>query len=143
VLTLPNYSVFVIIACFWLVYLLVRTQIVKPLGAVLDERARIAAQAQESHETAKKSLDEELFRCERELATAAAEAARDRAAERAAGEATRRAKLDAARAQAQERMAQLTREIELAGAQARSVLRVRTAEIGHELASQLAGRRIA
>ena len=42
----PNYSLFLVMACFWLVYLLVSTQLVKPLGRVLDEReARIRAGA--------------------------------------------------------------------------------------------------
>jgi len=139
----PNFSLLLVMACFWLVFLLVRSQLVKPLGALLDQRERQISDAQRSFDRAQQALRDTLERCERELAEVGAEAHRERAAQRAAGESARRAALDAARLQAQERLAALTGALEIASAAARISLRERSLELARELASRLIGRRVA
>jgi F0F1-type ATP synthase membrane subunit b/b' len=139
----PNYSLLLIMACFWLVYLLVSTQLVKPLGSVLDEReARIKA-AREAYEHARQVLTDAVFRCEREVAGAAAEGQRERASLRASGEAARRSKLEAARAEVQQRLTRLSRELDEASQGVRATLRERSGRLARELASQLLGRSVA
>jgi F0F1-type ATP synthase membrane subunit b/b' len=142
-LALPNLSVLLVMACFWLVFLLVRSQLVKPLGALLDERERQISSSQQSFVRAQQTLRDTLSRCERELAEVGAEAQRERASERAAGESARRAALDAARLQAQERLAAVAGALEIASAEARQSLHERSRELAGELASRLAGRRVA
>jgi F0F1-type ATP synthase membrane subunit b/b' len=143
VLGTPNLSLLLIMACFWAVFLLVTTQLVRPLGALLDERERQVREAREQHETARQTVADAIARCERELAAGSAEAGKQRAALRAQGESARRAALEAARAQAQERLALFGNELEQAARDARASLRERSAELARELASRLLGRRVA
>ncbi|MDD5562436.1 MAG: hypothetical protein PHQ91_01865 [Thermoanaerobaculaceae bacterium] len=142
-LALPNYSLLLVMACFWLVFLLVSTQLVGPLGRLLEEREGRIETARRSHERARTDLTEAMARCDRDVASAAAEAQKDRAALRAAGEAARRAHLDQARTQVQARLASLGVELDDASRAARAVLRERGAELARELASRLAGRSLA
>ncbi len=139
----PNYSLLLIMACFWLVYLLVSTQLVKPLGRVLDERDARVKSARERYEEARQALEGAVQRCERELAGAAADGQRERASLRASGEAARRARLETARAEVQERLGGLGRELEDASQAARAALRERSSALAHELASRLLGRSVA
>jgi F0F1-type ATP synthase membrane subunit b/b' len=132
-----------IMACFWLVYLLVSSQFLRPVGALLDERETQIRSARETFDKAKADLSEALAGCERELAQAAGEGQRTRAALRAAGEATRRAKLDAARQRGQEKLAALGVELTAVTDEARAALRSRCRELGHALAERLVERRIA
>jgi F-type H+-transporting ATPase subunit b len=139
----PNYSLFLIMACFWLVYLLVYTQLVKPLGRVLDEREARVKTARESFERARQALAEAVARCEREVAMAASEGQRERASLRASGEAIRREKLEVARGEVQQRLARLSGELDEASRGARTVLRDRSGQLARELASRLMGRSVA
>jgi F-type H+-transporting ATPase subunit b len=143
VLALPNYSLLLVMACFWLVYLLVTTQLVRPLARLLDERGRRIREAAEAHEHALAALAEATTRCERDLASAAAEGQRERAAQRAAGEAARRERLEAARTQVQQRLATLDAELAEASSAARGTLRRRGGELARELASRVLGRAVA
>jgi F0F1-type ATP synthase membrane subunit b/b' len=143
VLALPNVSLLLVMACFWLVYLVVSTQLVGPLGRVLSERARRIREARETHESSRAALDDAVARCERELAGAAAESQKARAALRAAGEASRRARLEQARTQMQERLTRLDAELDEAARAARADLRGRASVLARELASRLVGRGVA
>jgi F-type H+-transporting ATPase subunit b len=139
----PNYSLFLIMACFWLVYLLVYTQLVKPLGRVLDEREARVKTARESYEQARHALTEAVARSEREVAVAASEGQRERASLRASGEAVRREKLEVARGEVQQQLARLSAELDEASRAARTVLRDRSGQLARELASRLIGRNVA
>lgn len=142
-LALPNYSLLLVMACFWLVYLVVSTQLVKPLGRLLNERGERIRTARETHERALAALAEAVARCERELAAAAGDGQKARAALRAAGEAARRGRLEEARSQVQQRLARLDAELDEASRGARASLREQTSGLARELASRLAGRRVA
>ena len=139
----PNLSLILIMACFWLVYLLVRTQFLKPVGSLLDQRESQVRTARETFARAKEELGEAIGRCERELAQAAGEGQKVRAALRAEGETARRAQLEAARSQGQERLAALTGEMAKVTDEARAVLRAKSAELARSLAERLLERRIA
>lgn len=138
----PDFSLLVIMLCFWLIYVVVRTQLVKPLGAVLDERERRVREAQTRLADARESFDSAMTRCERDLAASATQAQAGRQALRAAGEKARRAAVEAARAAGQTHLAALQKELDAAAAEARTVLRDRSRLLAVELASRLVGRRI-
>jgi F-type H+-transporting ATPase subunit b len=139
----PNYSLLLIMLCFWLIYFVVKGQLLKPVGGILDERARRELGARESFDSAKVAFDEAITRCESELAEAARTGQQGRAELRAAGEAVRRAKLEAARAEGQERLARLGAELEDAAMAARRELRERAGTLSRQLAEHLLGRRLA
>lgn len=139
----PNLSLLLIMACFWLVYLLVSTQFLKPVGTLLDQREDAVRSARDAFARAKEELGEAIGRCERELAQAASEGQRLRAARRSEGEAARRARLDAARRQGQERLAALSTELAGVTEEARAILRAKSRELARALAERLVERRIA
>jgi F-type H+-transporting ATPase subunit b len=132
-----------IMACFWLVYLLVRTQFLKPVGALLDQRESQIRTARDTFAQAKEQLGEAIARCERDLAQAAGEGQKVRATLRSEGESVRRARLEAARQQGQARLATLSGELTTVTDEARAVLRARSAELARSLAERLLERRIA
>ncbi len=142
-LALPNFSLLLVMACFWLVYLAVSTLLVGPLGRVLAERERRIREAREGHEAARAALAQAVARCERDLAAAAAEGQKARAALRAAGEAARRARLEEARARLQERLARLDGELDETARSAQAMLRERAGALARDLASRLVGRSVA
>jgi F0F1-type ATP synthase membrane subunit b/b' len=139
----PNLSLLFVMACFWLVYLLVSSQFVKPLGAVLDEREKRSREARAAFDQAEQALTAAIEKCERQLAAAAAEGQKERTLLRAAGEATRRARLDEARDQTQQHIVELKRQLAGASDQARAQLRSRTGQLARELASRVLGRSVA
>jgi len=143
VITAPNLSLLLIMACFWLVYWLVATQLVRPLGRVLDERARRIDEARDTLTAVETRFAEAMARCERDLGQAAGEAQKERAAQRAAGEAARRARIDAARAEGQQRLAALAAELDAASRDARTQLREQGTTLARDLAERLLGRRLA
>jgi len=136
VLALPNLSLLLVMACFWLVYLVVSTQLVGPLGRLLAERERRVREARDGHERARAALADAVARCERDLASAAAEGQKARAALRAAGETARRAQL-------QQRLARLDAELADVARVARAALRERASGLARDLASRLIGRSVA
>jgi F0F1-type ATP synthase membrane subunit b/b' len=139
----PNYSLLLVMACFWVVYVLVSTQLVRPLGDLLDEREKRVRSAREAFEQAQGTLADTMARCAAALSAAASEGQRERASLRSAGEAARRARLEGARAQAHERLNRLAAELEEAARAARATLRSRATELARELASRLIGRSVA
>lgn len=142
-ITAPNLSLLLIMACFWLVYWLIAAQLVRPLGRVLDERARRIDEARSSLTAVEARFAEAMARCERDLTQAAGEAQKERTAQRAAGEATRRARLEAARAAGQQRLAAFGAELDTASREARARLREQGKGLARDLAERLLERRLA
>ena len=95
------------------------------------------------YDQARKSLEEAVARCERELSVAASEGQRERASLRTTGGEERRRRIEAARGQAQQSLAQLSRELDEASRAARAALRERSGQLARELASRLLGRSLA
>ena len=138
----PNASVFFVVACFLVTYLVVSRLLVKPLSAMLDERQRRAGEARGGYDAASTGLKDALARCEKELAGASAQAGRERLALRADGESIRAARLAAAREQAAGTLSGVGRELDTASAAARALLREKTTVLARELADRLLGRRV-
>lgn len=128
--------------CFWAVFFVVSTQLVRPLLRILDERERQAREARQDLEATRSEFQQAMAASERELATASVEAARERAALRAEGEARRRARLDAARELAQQRLSRLGGELDEAAAAARAGLRAEADHLARELAARVLGRSV-
>lgn len=139
----PDLSLLLIMACFWVVYWLVSSQLVRPLGALLDERSRRADEARRVLTDAQTALAETLAWYEEQLAAVTAEEQRRRTALRSEGEAARRARLEAAREAGQHRLAQLGEELQAAGELARRQLQEQAPTLARELAERILGRRAA
>ena len=141
-ITPPDLSLVLVMLCFWAVFFVVSTQLVRPLLRILDQREQQAQGARHDLETTRTRLREALAASERELAAASVEAARERAALRAEGEASRRDRLDGARELAQQRLAGLTRELDEVATSLRSGLRTEVGRLAQELAAHVLGRGI-
>lgn len=141
-ITPPDLSLVLIMLCFWAVFFVVSTQLVRPLLRILDQREQQAEGARHDLETTRTRLQEAMAASEREMVAASVEATRERAALRAEGEASRRARLDGARELAQQRLAGLARELDEAAASARVGLRTQASQLARELAAQVLGRRV-
>ncbi len=139
-LALPNYSLLLVMACFWLVFLLVSTQLVRPLGRLLDEReGRIEGGARGVRARPDRRSTEAVARCDRERggrgvggAEGPRRAPRGRRG-RPAGALERRHAPRCRRV-----WPSLGVELDEASRAARAVLRERGAELARELASRLA-----
>lgn len=139
----PNLSLLLIMACFWMVFLLVSTQLVKPLGSLLEERQRIVREGADRLGAAHADTRELMAQCERQLVEASAEGQKERAALRSEGEGARRARFEEARASGHERLSRLAADLERAGQDAREQLRLRSRELAVDLATKLLGRKVA
>jgi len=142
VITPPDLSLLFIMLCFWAVFFVVSTQLVRPLLRILDQREQQVRGARQDLEASRAQLQQAVAASEHELAAAAIEATRERAALRAEGETSRRARLDAARTLAQQRLSGLATELDEAAAAARAGLKAQTAQLARELASQVLGRSV-
>ncbi|HPC82409.1 MAG TPA: ATP synthase F0 subunit B [Thermoanaerobaculaceae bacterium] len=141
-ITPPDLSLLFIMLCFWAVFFVVSTQLVRPLLRILDQREQQVRGARQDLEASRAQLQQAVAASEHELAAAAIEATRERAALRAEGETSRRARLDAARTLAQQRLSGLATELDEAAAAARAGLKAQTAQLARELASQVLGRSV-
>lgn len=141
-ITPPDLSLVLIMLCFSAVFFVVSSQLVKPLLRILDQREHEAQDARGGLGAARAALQDALASSERELAVASAEATRERSGQRAAGEASRRARLEAAREVAQQRLASLGKELDAAAAEARAGLRSQVGQLATELATRMLGRRL-
>lgn len=142
-ITPPDFSVFFIMLCFWAVFFVVSSQIVKPLLSILDAREQETEGARTRLEGVRTAFAAAMAASERELAVASSEATRERGAIRSEGEAMRRARLDATRKQTHEALARLKNELDESTREARLGLRTRATQLARELATQLLGRRLA
>ncbi len=97
---LPDLSLLLVMALFWATFGVLRAWVFKPLGAVLDERARTASTATESLAKALENEKETLASIDRRLTEARREALAARQASRNAANAKRQALLDEAREKA-------------------------------------------
>ena len=136
----PDFSLLFIVACFWLVYLVVSRLLVKPLGEMLEERRRRAVGARENLDEAQLTLKDALARCERELASAGLDAGKQRQGLREEGENVRAARLASAREQGQLMLTALAAELDAAAQTARASMRAQAGVLARELADRLGGR---
>ena len=142
-MTPPNLSLILIMACFWVALWIVYRFLVRPVGNVISERRRRVDDAQSEWSAKNEEYRVALVRVEDEVGAAAREAAKRRDAARQRAMEERQATLDAARAQADERLAEVLKSLDNETEAARADLRNRARELARLLAGRLLGRELA
>ena len=140
---LPDLSLLLVMALFWATFGVLRAWVFKPLGAVLDERARTASTATESLAKALENEKETLASIDRRLTEARREALAARQASRNAANAKRQALLDGAREKARLAATAAQEKLDAEVAAARAELARNIRATAGEIASLALGRRIA
>ena len=140
---LPDLSLLLVMVIFWATYVVLRIFVLKPLGAILEDRESTVAGATAALSLALDQEKETLAKIDQRLTEARREALAARQAARADANAKRQAMLEDARAKARaavaEAQAKLDREIGAARLELGKNARTTAAEI----ASLALGRRIA
>ncbi len=140
---LPDLSLLLVMVIFWATYVVLRGFVLKPLGAILEERERAVLGATAALAAALDQEKETLAGIDRRLTEARREALAARHAARADANTKRQAILEDARAKAraaaEDAQAKLDREIGVA----RSELAKGARATAVEIASFALGRRIA
>jgi F0F1-type ATP synthase membrane subunit b/b' len=139
---LPNYSLIIVMVCFWLTFWLVQKFLLRPVGAVLEERRQRIDGAETEWQNKHQEYLNETARLESELEEAAKAAAAVRNEQRQGALDRRQALLETARQQADGRLDQAMSELETEAAAARTDLHARARELARVFASQLLGREV-
>jgi F-type H+-transporting ATPase subunit b len=137
-----NLSLVLVMLCFWMTLWLVYRFLIRPVGAVVDERRRRIDDAQQEWTAKNEEQLAAIAKVEDELTGAAKEAAGVRAEIRQQALEERQATLDAARAQADERLTAALGDLEQEADSARDELRRRAEELARMLAGRLLGREV-
>ena len=142
-MTPPNLSLLFVMVCFWMTLWLVQRYLIRPVGAVVDDRQLRLDDAQQEWAAKNEEHLAAVAQVEEELGAAAREAGRIRAEARQEAMSERQRGLADARARADERLVEvldgLTKETEAA----RAELRHQAEELARLLASRLLGREMA
>ena len=142
-MTPPNLSLLFVMVCFWMTLWLVQRYLIRPVGAVIDDRQLRLDDAQQEWAAKNEEHLAAVAQVEEELGAAAREAGRVRAEARQEAMSERQRGLADARARADERLVEvldgLTKETEAA----RAELRHQAEELARLLASRLLGREMA
>lgn len=142
-MTPPNLSLLLIMICFWCTMWLVHRFLIKPVGAVLEERQGSIGQATQSWEATHQEYLAATARLEQEIQNAAREAARVRGEHRQQALDRRQATLDRARAEADDRLGAALIGLEAQTMAARGELQSSAAELARLFATRLLGRKVA
>ena len=142
-MTPPNLSLFFVMVCFWMTLWLVHRFLIRPVGAVADERQRRLDDAQQEWTEKNEEHLAAVARIEDELGTAAKEAGRVRAEARQEAMNERQKGLADARAGADERLVAVLDGLEHEAEAARAELRRQAEELARLLAGRLIGREMA
>ena len=130
---LPDLSLLLVMVIFWATFVVLKIFVLKPLGAILEDRERTVAGATAALSSALDAEKETLLGIDRRLTEARREALAARHAARADANAKRQAMLEDARAKGQalgaEAQAKLDREIGVARADLAKNARATAAEI--------------
>ncbi len=141
-MTLPNLSLFLIMACFWVTLWLVQRFLISPLGAVLKERREQIEGAEEKWTSKNEEFLSATSRLEAEMEEAAREAAsiRNDFLQQAMSE--RQETLTQARSQADKKLDGALAELDHEAEAARKDLRQYAANLAQLLASRLLDRQV-
>lgn len=138
----PNFSLIIVMVCFWLTYLVVQKFLLKPVGGVLAERNRRVEGAEAEWQSKHQEFMDETARLEAALEDAAKSAARVRNDHRQQALDRRQALIEAARQQADGKLDQAMDELGREAAAARAELRTSAADLARFYASRLLGREV-
>lgn len=138
----PNFSLIIVMVCFWLTFWLIQKYLLKPVGAVLTERRRRIEGAENEWQSKHQEYLDETARLESELQAAAKAAAKVRSDHQQQALDRRQATLDTARQLADGRLDEAMGILETDASSARADLQVRARELAGVFASQLLGREV-
>ena len=141
-MTPPNLSLIFVMVCFWVTLWLVHRFLIRPVGAVVDERRRRIDDAQHEFTSKNEEYLGAVARVEEEVANAAREASQVRAEARQNAMTDRQHALDKARTQADERLVAVLEDLDRDADAARGELRRKAEELAQMLAGRLLGREL-
>ena len=142
-MTPPNLSLLFVMVCFWVTLWLVQRFLIRPVGAVADERQRRLDDAQQEWAAKNEEHLAAVARVEDELGGAAREAGKVRAEARQKAMDKRQKGLADARARADERLIAVLDSLEHEAEAARAELRQQAEALARLRAGRLLGREIA
>jgi len=142
-MTPPNLSLIFIMVCFWVTLWLVYRFLIRPVGSVIAERSRRIEDAQQEWSAKNEEYLAAVARVEEGVTAAARDAAKIRADARQRAMDDRQATLEAARARADERLAEVLAALDKETDDARADLRRSAEELARLLAGRLLGRELA
>lgn len=133
-------SLILVMVCFWMTLWLVQRFLIRPVGAVIDDRRRRIDGAQQEWTARNEEYLGAIAEVENELVSAAKESARVRNEARERAMANRQVALERARADADERLGSVLDSLGKEADTARADLRRRAEELARLLAGRLLGR---
>ena len=142
-MTPPNLSLLFVMVCFWVTLWLVQRFLIRPVGAVADERQRRLDEAQREWTAKNEEHLAAVARVEDEMRGAAKEAGEIRAEARHKAMEERQKALAEAGARADEHLVGVLDGFEREAETARAELRRRAEELARLLAGRLLGRELA
>lgn len=142
-MTPPNLSLLFVMVCFWATLWLVQRFLIRPVGAVADERQRRLDDAQQEWAAKNEEHLVAVARIEDEMRGAAKEAGGIRAEARHKAMDERQKTLADARARADERLVDVLDGFEREAETARAELQRRAEDLARLLAGRLLGRELA
>ncbi len=137
-----DFSLLMIMVCFWVAYVVIRKMFIDPLGTVLEDRTQRVEGARAKWEEKNADFESASEGFERELDEAARAAAQRRAELRQEANEERQRRLDAARAVADAKLSEALAQLEQDGAEAREQLRAEARRLSELFASRLLGREV-
>jgi len=142
-MTPPNLSLLLIMICFWCTMWLVHRFLIRPVGAVLEERQGRIGEAATKWESTQQEHLAATERLEAELQSAAREAARIRGVHRQRALDIRQTILERARSDADDRLGAALAALDAEATAVRSELQARAGELARLFATRLLGRKVA
>ena len=133
-------SLILVMVCFWMTLWLVHRFLIRPVGAVVDDRRRRIDGAQQEWTARNEEYLAAIAKVEEELGSAAKDSARLRNEVRERAMEERQTALTKARATADERLLGVLDTLEKDAESARAELRRRAEELARLLAGRLLGR---
>lgn len=138
----PNFSLIIVMVCFWIAFWLIQKFLLKPVGGVLAERKRRIESAETEWQSKHQEYLDETARLESELEEAAKAAAKVRNDHRQQALDRRQAALDTARQQADGKLDEAMTALEREADAARTELKIKAAELARVFAGRLLGREV-
>lgn len=135
-----NASLLVMMAIFWVTYLILRVFFFKPMMALLEERRSRIETAQAAFEGATTESDETMEQERARLSEARSQAMASRDNERREAQARRHEQLNQVKAEVLETLAVAASDLEASVARERESLDQRATEIADRIAEKLLGR---
>jgi len=138
----PNYSLLLIMVCFWVAYWLVKRYLIDAVGGVTEERQRRIETADREWATRHEEYEQALEKIEARVDDAIRQASQRRGELRQEAASRRQEMLEKAHAEAESRLEAALKELSQAAETARAELRTAAATLSRELASRLLEREV-